>query len=282
MTHPLYTCLWFDGNAKEAALFYCSVFNNSRITADSSMVVHFELEDVKMMALNGGPHFKFSPAISFFVTTETAEETDALFNKLSDGGDVLMPLDKYDWSEKYGWCQDKFGLSWQVFTAKPGQSIQKINPMLMFVNEQAGKAAQAIEFYIDIFPESSVGDVIHYDEGEGAPTNYIKHGQFFLGNYKMMVMDNGSPTPFNFNESISMVVNCDTQEDINHYWDKLSGGGSEGRCGWLKDQFGVSWQIVPSVLGELMTDPAKAGKTMEAYMKMKKFDIAELVRAAES
>lgn len=137
MTKQIYPCLWFDGQAKEAAEFYCSVFENSKITADTPLVVTFELDGKKFMGLNGGPNFKF-------------------------------------------------------------------------------------------------------------------------------------------NEAVSFVVNCDTQEEIDHYWFKLSEGGEEGMCGWLKDKFGLSWQIVPSVLGELMKDPEKAPGVMDAFMKMKKFDIEKL------
>lgn len=138
MTNSIYPCLWFDGKAQEAAKFYCSIFKNAKIITDQQMVVIFELDGKKFMGLNGGPHFKFSEAVSF-------------------------------------------------------------------------------------------------------------------------------------------VVDCETQEEIDHYWTKLTAdGGQEGNCGWLKDKFGVSWQIVPSVLPKLMSNPDRAQKVMEAFMKMKKFDIKTL------
>jgi predicted 3-demethylubiquinone-9 3-methyltransferase (glyoxalase superfamily) len=140
MNSPITVCLWFDGQAKAAADFYCSVFPNSRITADTPMVVTFELNGNKFMGLNGGPKFQFT-------------------------------------------------------------------------------------------------------------------------------------------EAISLVVNCDTQEEIDHYWNKLTQGGREDRCGWLKDRFGVSWQIVPTILGKLMSDPAKAERVMQAFLQMKKFDIEKLQQA---
>jgi predicted 3-demethylubiquinone-9 3-methyltransferase (glyoxalase superfamily) len=140
MKNPIYNCLWFDGQAQEAAKFYCSIFDNSKITTDTPMVVNFELNGRKFMGLNGGPQFKF-------------------------------------------------------------------------------------------------------------------------------------------NEAISMVVDCETQEDIDYYWSKLTDGGEEGNCGWLKDKFGMSWQIVPTILGELMSNPAKTQQVMQAYMKMKKFDIETLKNA---
>ncbi len=140
MPHPIHPCLWFDGQAKTAAEFYCSVFKNSKILMDTPMVVTFEINGGKFMALNGGPMFKF-------------------------------------------------------------------------------------------------------------------------------------------NEAVSFVVDCDTQEEIDYYWGKLTEGGQESMCGWLKDQYGVSWQIVPTILGELMNDREKAPRVMEAFMQMKKFDIEKLKQA---
>ena len=141
MKNQIYPCLWFETQAKEAAMFYCSIFKNSKITADNGMVVTFDLNGIQFMGLNGGPEFKF-------------------------------------------------------------------------------------------------------------------------------------------NEAVSFVVDCETQEEIDHYWDKLtSGGGSEGQCGWLKDKFGLSWQIVPAILPELMSDPEKGQRVLQVYMKMKKFDIKALQEA---
>lgn len=140
MENPIFPCLWFNGQAKAAATFYCSVFKNSKIIADTPMVVTFELNGRKFMGLNGGPHFTF-------------------------------------------------------------------------------------------------------------------------------------------NEAVSFVVECSTQTEIDHYWKNLTEGGSESMCGWLKDKFGVSWQIIPTVLGDLMSDPVRAPRVVEAFMKMKKFDIETLLKA---
>ncbi len=141
MANPIYPCLWFDGQAKEAADFYCSIFKNSKISSENPMVVIFELDGKRFMGLNGGPHFKF-------------------------------------------------------------------------------------------------------------------------------------------NESVSFVVDCEDQREIDYYWNKLlEGGGKESQCGWLKDKFGVSWQIVPTILGKLMSDPEKSGRVMQAFMQMKKFDIEKLLNA---
>ncbi len=140
MKKQIHPCLWFDGKAKEAATFYCSVFKDSKILSENPMVVMFELNGSLFMGLNGGPHFTF-------------------------------------------------------------------------------------------------------------------------------------------NEAVSFVISCETQEEIDHYWTKLTEGGTESQCGWLKDQFGVSWQVVPSILGELMSDPERAPRVTKAFMSMKKFDIAILENA---
>ena len=110
----------------------------------------------------------------------------------------------------------------------------------------------------------------------------LKHAQFLLDGYLMMANDSSMDSPWEFNESVSLVVECETQEEIDHFWDRLSDGGSEQMCGWLTDRFGFSWQIVPAVLGELMSDPAKSEAVTAAFLKMKKFDIQSLVDAAES
>ena len=133
MKNMIYPCLWFNGNAKEAALFYCSVFNNSVFTAENPIVVTFESAGQKFMCLNGGPQYTFNPSVSFFVLCETEEQVDKTWKNLLEGGSVLMPLDKYEWSAKYGWVQDRFGLSWQLSLGKRDEVGQKFTPMLMLI-----------------------------------------------------------------------------------------------------------------------------------------------------
>ena len=280
----MYPCLWFDGNAKEAADYYCSAFENSSITSENPMVVIFELGGTRFMGLNGGPVFKINPSISFFVFCDNAEEIDKKWNHLSAGGSVMMALDKYPWSEKYGWCQDKFGMNWQLMMDHNNE--HKIVPAFMFTQQQSGKAEEAINFYIDVFskqngsPKSAEVKLLsRYEKGEHDVEGYIKHAQFTLNNQLFAAMDSSGPHGFTFNEGVSIVVPCETQEEIDYYWNKLSEGGQESQCGWLKDKFGVSWQIVPSVLGKLMSDPARREKVTQAFMQMKKFDIKKLEEA---
>ena len=279
MTNQIYPCLWFDGKAKAAADFYCSVFKNSKITANNPMVTTFEIEGHKFMGLNGGPLFKMNPSISFFVLGDSAVEVEAIWNMLSKDGSVMMPLNKYPWNEKYGWCQDKFGVNWQLMMNQNVTSSEKIIPSLMFTQSNAGNAEKAINFYTSVFKNSSVISISRYLKGEHDVEGTIKHAQFTLGNQLFAAMDSSGAHDFTFNEGISLVVGCETQEEIDYYWDKLTEGGVESKCGWLKDKFGVSWQIVPTILGKLMSDPEKSQNVMQAFMQMKKFDIEKLMNA---
>lgn len=228
MTHELYPCLWFDGTAKEAAGLYLAAFKNSNITTDTPLVVTFELDGQKFMGLNGGPTFTPNPSISFYVVCETKSELEQAWNSLSEEGKVLMPLDAYPWSEQYGWVQDKFGISWQLALDKLENVGQKFTPSMMFTGQQVGKAEEAIRFYTGIFADSSVVGILKYDALDQDVEGRVKHAQFKLKQQVFMAMDSSYPHGFGFNEGISLVVPCDTQAEIDYYWDKLSQGGQEG------------------------------------------------------
>jgi predicted 3-demethylubiquinone-9 3-methyltransferase (glyoxalase superfamily) len=275
MKNPIYPCLWFDGKAAEAANFYCSAFADSRITSSMPVVVMFELAGKKFMALNGGPQFKFSQSVSMFVFCETEQEMDVLWAKLSQGGTVMMPLEKYPFAEKFGWTTDRFGLSWQLFLSG---TKQEIKPCLLFVGDQFGRAEEAMNFYTSVFKGSQITDINRYEKGQPAEGK-VSHARFNLGGTPFVATESNLEHNFSFNESISFVVDCETQQEIDFYWSKLTEGGSESMCGWLKDKFGISWQIVPTVLGKLMGDPTRSGRVIQAFLKMKKFDIAKLLQA---
>lgn len=190
-----------------------------------------------------------------------------------------MPLDKYPWSERYGWLQDRFGISWQLAHGKLQDVGQKFAPMLMFAGGQAGRAEQAIQHYTSIFEPSSVMGILKYGANEEDNEGTVKHAQFQLGRQVFMAMDSSAPHGFDFNEGVSLVVSCDSQQEIDSYWNKLTEGGQESMCGWLKDRFGVSWQIVPANLGELLSDPARGQRVMQVLLTMKKLDIGRLLQA---
>jgi predicted 3-demethylubiquinone-9 3-methyltransferase (glyoxalase superfamily) len=189
-----------------------------------------------------------------------------------------MSINKYDWSERYGWLQDKFGVTWQI-SASRDSSPQKITPSFLFANLQLGKAKSAIDLYSSIFPNSSIEFLVPYPEGS-AHQGSVMYSEFKLNGYSLIAMDGPGGHEFTFNEGISFVVECQDQNEIDHYWTKLTAdGGEESMCGWLKDKFGISWQIIPAKLGELLSHPEKGNRAMQALLKMKKLEIEKLTNA---
>jgi predicted 3-demethylubiquinone-9 3-methyltransferase (glyoxalase superfamily) len=283
--------LWFDSEAEEASKLYTSIFRDSSLgqisrygdagpgPAGRVMMASFSLRGLEISALNGGPVFHFNPAVSFFVNCATEGEIDALWARLSVSGKVLMNLAKYPFSEKYGWVEDRYGLSWQLFLGGPKAGI---TPLLMFCGAAQGKAEEAMRSYVSVFKDSRIEQVERYAAGEGGSEGQIKHARFSLGGSEFMAMDSGVEQPFTFTPAISFFVNCEVQEEVDYFWEKLSKGGSTGQCGWLEDRYGVSWQIVPTVLAELMGGGGERSERVTAAMlAMTKLDIAELKKAYE-
>ena len=286
--------LWFDNQAKEAGALYTSVFPDSRIknttvlhnTPSGSVdIVTIELGGQEFTLLSAGPLFRFNPSISFLVACERKEEVDQLWAKLSEGGTPLMELGSYPFSERYGWLQDRYGLSWQLMHAGGGREIgQKITPVMMFVGKQSGRAEEAIRFYTSVFRDSGAGDMNRYGAGEEPDREgTIRFGRFTLESEQFAAMDSAGPHDFAFNEAVSLMVHCDTQQDIDYYWERLSADPKAEQCGWLKDQFGVSWQVVPTMMDEMLGsgDQQQIARVTEAFLQMKKFDIAKLKEAYE-
>ena len=190
------------------------------------------------MCLNGGgPQFMPYPSISFYVVCETKEEVERAWAPLIEGGQAIMPLDRYDRSEKYGWVQDRYGISWQLTFGRIPDVGRKFSPLLMFTGEKAGKAEEAIRFYTSLFKPSSIVGIIKYEKGEPDVEGTVKHTRFKLGGQAFMAMDSSRSHAFDFNEAISLVVECDTQEEIDRYWDRLTSKGEASMCGWLKDRY---------------------------------------------
>ena len=299
--------LWFDKEAKEAAKLYASIFPASKVISTTTLhdtpsgdsdIVSFELWGQKFMAISAGPYFKFNPSVSFIVNfdpllfdrasspkKEAREKIDRVWEKLSEGGTVLMPLDKYPFSERYGWLQDKYGLSWQLMLTDPGGDPRPpIIPSLMFVGDKVGKAEEAINFYLSVFKDTKMGAVHRYGpKQEPDKEGTVMFADFKLENYWFAAMDSAREHNFTFNEAVSFMVYCETQKEIDYYWGKLSAVPEAEQCGWLKDKYGLSWQIVPTALDEMMKDKdeKRMARVTEAFLKMKKFDLAELKRAYE-
>ena len=290
--------LWFDKEAREAAEFYTSTFPDSKVANLSTLhntpsgdcdIVSFELWGYRLMGISAGPLFKFNPSISLMVNFDPAQEKgaktriDKLWEKLSAGGNILMPLDKYPFSERYGWVQDRYGLSWQLILTNPeGEKRPMIIPFFLFVGDVYGRAEEASDFYLSIFKRSKRGAIARYGAGQ-APDREgaVMFTDFMLEDQWFAAMESAHEHKFKFNEAISLMVNCDTQDEIDYYWEKLSAVPEAEQCGWLKDKFGVSWQIVPAEMDKMMRDgsPVQIAHVTQAFLKMKKFDLAELRKA---
>ena len=278
--------LWFDTQAREAAELYTSLFPDSRIrsvhTLDNTPsgsvdMVDFELCGQHFMAIAAGPLFKFNPSISFLVACKTKDEVDRLWNALIDGGTALMELGAYPFSERYGWLQDRYGLSWQLMFTQMAK--QPITPTLMFTGAQAGKCEEAMNFYASVFHDASVNVLMRYGSGDEAETpGTVQYAQFQLEGQAFAAMDSGRAHNFGFNEAISLLVQCENQEEIDYYWSRLSADPRSEQCGWLKDKYGVSWQITPAAMQTMLAtkDKKKLAAVTQAFLQMKKFDLAKL------
>ncbi|MBI5410186.1 MAG: VOC family protein [Nitrospirae bacterium] len=298
--------LWFDKEAKEAAEFYTSLFSvgggqaDSKITNATTLhdtpsgdcdIVSFELWGYSFMAISAGPLFKFNPSISFMVNFDPSQDInaktriDTIWAKLSERGKVLMPIDKYPFSERYGWVQDKYGLSWQLILTNPeGEERPLIIPSLLFVGDVCGKAEEASDFYLSVFKDSKRGAIARYPAGmEPDKEGTVMFTDFMLEGQWVAAMDSARMHDFNFNEAISLIVNCEDQKEIDYYWKKLSAVPEAEQCGWLKDKYGVSWQIVPKEMEKMMSKGTREqiDRVTQSFLPMKKFDIAKLKQAYE-
>jgi predicted 3-demethylubiquinone-9 3-methyltransferase (glyoxalase superfamily) len=296
--------LWYDKEAVEAAKFYTSVFPDSKITSTSVLrntpsgdcdIVGFELWNHKFMSISAGPYFKFTPAISFIVNFDplffgssdkaAREKIDEIWGKLIDGGKALMEIGEYPFSKRYGWVMDKYGLSWQLMlTDAAGEQRPPIIPSLLFVGNKCGKAEEAINFYLSVFKNAQAGSLHRYPAGmEPDKEGTVMFADFTLEDSWFAAMDSAHKHNFDFNEAVSLLVNCNDQAEIDYYWQKLSAVPEAEQCGWLKDKYGVSWQINPNVMDEMFAKGSQEqiDRVTQAFLPMKKMDIATLKKAYE-
>lgn len=285
--------LWFDKEAMEAAQFYTGLFDHSAVLDTTTLhdapsgtneIVSIVLAGQAFDLLSAGPYVRFNPAVSFLVALHSAGEVDALWAKLAPGGAALMELGTYPFSARYGWLQDKYGLSWQVMHMGDRPVEQFITPTLMFVGDVCGKAEEAITTYASVFKNSRIGAIDRYGAGEEPDQpGTIRHAAFRLENLNFAAMDSAQAHDFRFNEAISFIVSCETQDEIDYFWDKLSADPGAEACGWLKDQYGLSWQIVPAELDAMLREQnsEKVARLTSAVLAMKKLDIAALRRALD-
>jgi len=283
--------LWFEKEAIEAAEFYVKVFKKSKINHKSVIkntpsgdvdLVEFQILGYEFMAVSAGPYITPNPSISFMVNFDPAQDKDAKNNlnrawkKLLKGGNVLMQLDKYPFSTLYGWIQDKYGFSWQlIYTDPEGEERPLIIPSFSFAGDMYGKTKEATDFYLSIFKNTKRDSLVNYPPGsEPNKEEAVMFTDFKLEDQWFAAMDTILADEFHFNEAISLLVNCKSQAEIDYYWEKLSAVSESEQCGWLKDKFGVSWQIVPENLNELMEKNPE--NFNEKLFKMRKIIISEL------
>ena len=291
--------LWFDTQALDAATFYVGLFPDSEITSKGMLedtpsgdaqMVSFRLWGQDFMAISAGPQFTLNPSISFIVNvdpsrvTDAAAEVDRLWSALSEGGHTLMELGEYPFSARYGWVQDRFGVSWQIMLTNPdGEPRPPILPALLFVGDAAGRAEEARDLYTGLFPDAETGALVRWPEGAGSERpGTVMFSDFRLGDTWLTAMDSSDAGHgFGFNEAISFVISCADQSELDRYWEALSSVPEAEQCGWCKDRFGVSWQIIPAGFERYMSQgtPEQTQRVVAAFMGMGKMDIAALEAA---
>ncbi|HHU17133.1 MAG TPA: VOC family protein [Clostridiales bacterium] len=283
--------LWYDKEAKEAALFYTSLFEQSKFEYtkviknpppyNDAEVVRFELAGQEFVSISAGPYFKLNSTISLMVACSTSEELDKIWKALSEGGTEMMALGEYPFSKRYAWVQDRYGLSWQLMLVEGGQNIQKITPNLLFSGDVCGKTEDAIKYYAEVFKNSEIGKISRYKEGEAVSLKAkVNYTAFKLDGFAFSAMDNGYDVDFTFNEAFSFIINCEDQNEINYFWEKLSAVPEAENCGWCKDKFGVSWQVLPSNWEEIIFEGSEeqVQRVNEAVLNMKKLDLEVLMK----
>lgn len=314
MTQKIVPNIWCNRTAEAAGAFYAEAFGGAGFAAASTvqgrypseglpdfqrdfageaLVVDVDIAGTHLALVNAGPEFRPNPSISFMVNfdpsmfdgdgdaarAEAVRRLDAVWGALSEGGSQLMPLGEYPFAQRYGWVEDRFGVSWQLMLTDPaGEPRPLIIPALMFDGTAQNRAAEAAAKYTRLFAETGVtgGTAIGTQSPYGAETGKatpeaLAFGEFRIGEQWFMGSDNGSGVDHGFTCGVSLQVNCDTQAEIDALWAGLSAVPEAEQCGWLADEFGVSWQIVPTRLGELM---AREG-SYEKLMGMKKIVIDE-------
>ena len=278
-------CLWFNQTAKNAVNFYKNTFGDLEIehteyytkagseihqqSEGTVMTISFKLWNQDFIALNGNSMFKHSPSFSNFVYVKSTADLDKIWNQLTVDGTIRMPLNEYPWSKKYGWVADQYGVEWQLMLS---EGENKIVPAILFVDSLYGKGQQALDFYLKSFPVSKLIAKEITDE-------HILFSQFKLYNQEFILMEGAGAHGHVFSESYSIVLNCETQAEIDQFWTQLTmNGGQKGPCGWLKDSFGISWQVVPKDLSLWLKEAPqnKKEKLLAKLMDMEKLNIAEL------
>lgn len=291
--------IWCAGTADDMAAFYAATLPDTRIVhndrypmeglldfqrdmAGKTITVDLSIGGFRLNLLNAGDEFAPNPSISFMVDFDPAAydgehaaraALDHAWIGLAESGKILIPLGEYPYSPRYGWVQDRFGVSWQLMLAPDGSPRRPpVVPSLMFSGPNQNRAAEALAAYVDIFG-GEIGTSAPYAEQTGPATaGALMFGDAELAGQWFAAMDSGTEQDYTFTEGVSLIVNCADQDEIDRLWGALSQHPDAEQCGWCRDAFGVSWQVVPENMGELL----KAPGAFPAMLQMKKIVIADL------
>lgn len=292
--------IWCDGTAEAAAQYYVELFGtDAEMTNTTSypqtglldfqahmaglpLTVDFRIANQPFTVINAGDEFTPNPAISFMLNFDPLNFPDAdaaraelqrVWHGLADGGQVFVPLQAYDFSPWYGWVQDRFGVSWQLILTDPnGEPRPFIIPTLTFGGVHQNNAAEAVDYWTALFPDAHTGVDIRYGQPQGTATaDGVRFRDFTLAGQWFAALDSPEEQDFTFTEGLSLLVACEDQAEIDRYWAALSAVPEAEQCGWCRDHFGVSWQIVPKNIGDLVQRPG----AYQRLMGMQKIVIAE-------
>jgi len=291
MSQKIVPNIWCDHTAGEAGEFYAGILphTTARVSATypddvaewqaefagKPLTVELDVDGYQLTVINAGSEFRPNPSLSFMLNFDPVRfdgdrdaaraSLDAVWSALAEGGQVRMELGEYPYSPRYGWVEDRFGVNWQLILTSPeGDSRPFLVPALLFTGASDGKAREAAQFYSSLFPDSGAGFVaVHGPQSAYATPGTVMFGEFRLAGQWFAMMDGGPDHDFAFDCGISLEVRVADQDELDHYWDALSAVPDAEMCGWLADKYGVSWQIIPENLGELMKRPGAYAKMME-------------------
>ncbi|MGV2985020.1 VOC family protein [Microbacterium sp. AGC85] len=299
MSQKIIPNLWFDQNADEAGAFYTEVFPGATAIVGArypddvpdwqaefsgkTLTVDLVIDGYLLTLINAGEQFRPNASVSFMLNFDPLRfdgdrdaarvALDETWARLADGGVVRMELGEYPFSPRYGWVEDRYGVNWQLLLTNPeGEPRPFLIPQLMFSGPVQNKAREAAEFYTSLFPDAEVGFIAEYPTQTGpADAGSVMFGEFRLAGQWFAMMDSGVEQDVRFDCGVSLEVRVADQDELDHYWNALTTVPEAEVCGWLADRYGLSWQIVPENMGELMQRPGAYAKMME----MKKLVIAD-------
>lgn len=303
MRQKIIPCIWLESRAREAAAWYTGIFPESACEYEAvlpdtpggeAVILTVNLWGSRIQLLEAGPMFERNPSFSYMVACATCEQAEQLWQALSDGGraQVRMPFDRYPFCEKYGWLTDRFGISWQVMH-DGGQAVQRITPALLFTDEIGGQAEEAMNSYCALLRQRGIdaggmeGHLQYTAPAQAVgKAGLLATGRFRLAGREIMVMDSAVMDStvkheFTFNPMQSFIIYCTDQAEVDYFWRNLSADAASEQCGWLKDRFGVSWQIIPEVMEDMMANGSREqiARLVQSFVSMKKLDIAEMEAA---